>query len=407
MWPLIHYHPGEITFSEDAWQGYKRANRKFAETVARDLMEGDMIWIHDYHLMLVPAMLREIIGRQINIKIGFFLHTPFPSSEIFRILPVRLEILKGVLQADLIGFHTNDYARHFLSSCWILLYVHSIPTMLTSKLALTRNLISGLPTTTATVTFRGRTIKVGAFPIGIDPSFFTSNLISESVQSRLRSLEDEFSDTKVMVGVDRLDYVKGVPQKLRAFEILLETHPEWVGKVVLIQVAIPTRGEVEEYKNLRYLVNELVGRINGKFGTFEYTPIHFMHQSVTFPELLALYAISDVCVEYIACQQDRKGSLILSEFAGSAQSLAGALVVNPWNEEEMARAILRAVTMDTDERNHRWEKMVGWVRKHTSAFWGESFVRQLMKSGEEQEHKWLQVSHDPLPTRIDWRSYDG
>ena len=223
-----------------------------------------------------------------------------------------------------------------------------------------------------------------------------------------------------MVGVDRLDYVKGVPQKLRAFEILLKTHQEWVGKVVLIQVAIPTRGEVEEYKNLRLLVNELVGRINGKFGTFEYTPIHFMHQSVTFPELLALYAVSDVCIvastrdgmnlvsfEYIACQQERNGSLILSEFAGSAQSLAGALVVNPWNEEEMARAMLRAVTMDAEERKQRWEKMSGWVRKNTSSFWGESFVRQLMKAGEEQEHKWLQVSHDPLPSRIDWRSYDG
>ena len=123
MWPLIHYHPGEITFSEDAWQAYKRANRKFAETIVKDLMEGDMIWIHDYHLMLVPAMLHEIFSQVINIKIGFFLHTPFPSSEIFRILPVRLEILKGVLQADLIGFHTNDYARHFLSTCWILLYV--------------------------------------------------------------------------------------------------------------------------------------------------------------------------------------------------------------------------------------------------------------------------------------------
>ena len=126
MWPLIHYHPGEITFSEDAWQGYKSANCKFAETIARDLVDGDVIWIHDYHLMLVPAMLRELVGRQsgqINFKIGFFLHTPFPSSEIFRILPVRLQILKGVLQADLIGFHTNDYARHFLSSCWILLYV--------------------------------------------------------------------------------------------------------------------------------------------------------------------------------------------------------------------------------------------------------------------------------------------
>lgn len=224
-----------------------------------------------------------------------------------------------------------------------------------------------------------------------------------------------------MVGVDRLDYVKGVPQKMRAFEILLETHPEWVGKVVLIQVAIPTRGEVEEYRNLRHLVNELVGRINGKFGTIEYTPIHFLHRSVDFAELLALYAVSDVCVvastrdgmnlvsfEYIACQQSRNGSLILSEFAGSAQSLGGALVVNPWNEEEMARAMLRAVTMDAEERKRRWEKMASWVKTHTSAFWGESFVKQLMKAGtEDVESKWLQVSYDPLPRRIDWRSYDG
>lgn len=231
-----------------------------------------------------------------------------------------------------------------------------------------------------------------------------------------------------MVGVDRLDYVKGVPQKMRAFEVLLETRPEWVGKVVLIQVAIPTRGEVEEYRNLRHLVNELVGRINGKFGTIEYTPIHFLHRSVDFPELLALYAIADVCVvastrdgmnlvsfEYIACQAARHGSLILSEFAGSAQSLGGALVVNPWNEEEMARAMVRAVTMGGEERRQRWEKMDGWVGRNTSAFWGESFVKQLVKAGDDAEGsgvglskgKWLPVSHSPLPERIDWSSYDG
>ena len=248
MWPLFHYHPGEITFDEAAWNAYKETNRLFAQEVAKDVEDGDLIWIHDYHLMLLPSLLREEIGeKKKNIKIAFFLHTPFPSSEIYRILPVRNEILLGVLHCDLIGFHTYDYARHFLSSC---------------------SRILGLTTTPNGIDFQGKVVSVGAFPIGISPDKFSEGLKKQKVQDRIAALERKFQGVKLIVGVDRLDYVKGVPQKLHALEVFLTEHPEWVGKVVLVQVAVPSRQDVEEYQNLRAVVNELVGRINGKFGWY-------------------------------------------------------------------------------------------------------------------------------------------
>ncbi len=218
----------------------------FAKAVAREVQDGDLVWVHDYHLMLLPQMLREEIGMsKSNVKIGFFLHTPFPSSEIYRILPVREDILQGVLHSDLIGFHTYDYARHFLSSC---------------------SRILGLTTTPNGVEFQGKIVTVGAFPIGIDPDKFTEGLKKEKVKKRIAALEQKFQGVKLIVGVDRLDYIKGVPQKMHALEVFLTDHPEWIGKVVLVQVAVPSRQDVEEYQNLRAVVNELVGRINGKFG---------------------------------------------------------------------------------------------------------------------------------------------
>ena len=288
--------------------------------------------------MLLPRLLREKIAEKTNfedIKIGFFLHIPFPSSEIYRfvlhliasILPVRKEILIGVLQCDVVGFHTYDYARHFLSSC-------------------TR--ILGLSTMPNTVEFEGRTVHVGTFPIGIDPEKFIEGLKKPEIVNRIEVLKKKFEGVKILVGVDRLDYIKGVPQKLHAFEVFLEKHPEWIGKAVLVQVAVPSRyylsltlrQDVEEYQHLRHVVSELVGRINGRFGTVEFMPIHYLHKSVSFDELTALYAVSDACVvsstrdgmnlvsyEYISCQQDRHGVLILSEFAGAAQSLNGIIVM--------------------------------------------------------------------------------
>ncbi|SNX81752.1 probable TPS1 - alpha,alpha-trehalose-phosphate synthase, 56 KD subunit [Melanopsichium pennsylvanicum] len=448
LWPLFHYHPGEMNFDETNWLAYREANLRFAEKIRSIVRQGDMVWVQDYHLMLLPLMLRTLIegseqqgatsqrelehvrhgvdgtlqlqdddllaapsgydsvnrssspsddadgyqgrdsarspnatGRGLgtsdgssgrgSIKIGFFLHTPFPSSEIYRILPVRREILLGILHCDLIGFHTYDYARHFLSSC-------------------TR--ILGLPTMPNGAEFEGRYVHVGTYPIGIEPSQFEDGLKRQSVKERIRSLQRRFEGVKIIVGVDRLDYIKGVPQKLHALETFLQDHAEWVGKVVLVQVAVPSRQDVEEYQNLRATVNEAVGRINGRFGTVESMPIHFLHRSVSFDELCALYAISDACLvtstrdgmnlvsyEYIACQQERAGVMILSEFAGAAQSLNGSLICNPWDAFAVSDAIHEALTMPNNVRRENFEKLSRYVKKHTASWWGLSFVNDLKK----------------------------
>lgn len=372
LWPLFHYHPGEMNFDETAWAAYIEANKQFASAIASQVNDNDLVWVHDYHLMLLPQMLRELTKNKSNVRIGFFLHTPFPSSEIYRILPVRKEILLGVLSCNLIGFHTYDYARHFLSSV--------------------SRIVSDVKTVPNGIEYEGHSISVGAFPIGIDVDKFTEGVKQPNVVSRIEQLKKKFGDTQVIVGVDRLDYIKGVPQKLHAFEVFLTENPEWIGKVVLVQVAVPSRGDVEEYQSLRATVNELVGRINGKFGTVEFVPIHYLHKSVPFEELISLYYISDVCLvsstrdgmnlvsyEYIACQEENKGSLILSEFAGAAQSLNGAIIVNPWNIDELSESIKESLTLPEEKKAINFEKLFTYISKYTSAFWGENFVKELSK----------------------------
>ncbi|CAO3615110.1 unnamed protein product [Cunninghamella echinulata] len=373
LWPLFHYHPGEISFNEEWWEAYQKVNQLFADAIDEIVQDGDLVWVQDYHLMLLPSMLRNKTKK--DIKIGWFLHTPFPSSEIYRILPVRKEILLGVLESDLLGFHTYDYARHFLSSC-------------------TR--ILGLSTMPNGVEYEGRYVQVGTFPIGIDPDKFTEGLKNQKIQDRIAQLKSRFGDCKLIVGVDRLDYIKGVPQKMHALEVFLSEHPEWVGKVVLVQLAVPSREDVEEYQQLRSTINELVGRINGQYGTVEFVPIHFMHRSIPFEELVALYAAADVCLvsstrdgmnlvsyEYISSQQNTHGVLILSEFAGAAQSLNGSIIVNPWNTEEMANAIYEAVTMSDEARKSNHQKLYRYVTKYTAAYWGASYVNELRRVSEE------------------------
>ncbi|KAJ3145866.1 Trehalose-6-P synthase/phosphatase complex synthase subunit [Geranomyces michiganensis] len=377
LWPLFHYHPGEINFNEEHWEAYQQVNQAFADEVAEMTNDGDIIWVQDYHLMLLPTMLRERLleHNKKDVKIGFFLHTPFPSSEIYRILPVRKQVLLGVLNCDLLGFHTYDYARHFMSSCTRILGLHTMP--------------NG-------VEFEGRVVHVGTFPIGIDTDKFAEGLKTQKISQRIQQLKDKFKGVKLIVGVDRLDYIKGVPQKLHALELFLSQHPEWIEKVVLVQVAVPSRQDVEEYQNLQRVVNELVGRINGRFGTIDYAPIHFMHRSVQFDELVALYAVADACLvsstrdgmnlvsyEYIVSQQDRHGVLILSEFAGAAQSLNGSIIVNPWNTAELSQAIHDAVTMPDDLRKANHQKLYRYVTKYTAAYWGLTFVKELQRVTEQ------------------------
>lgn len=416
LWPLFHYHPGEINFDEATWDAYLKANAAFADSLMDIVKDGDLVWVHDYHLMLLPAMLRQRVdmhnkrnGTQWSIRIGFFLHTPFPTSEIYRILPVRKQVLLGVLQSDLIGFHTYDYARHFLSSCARVLSLNTLP--------------NG-------VEFDGRLVHVGTFPIGIDPEKFAQGLKSDKISRRIAYLRSKFAGIKILVGVDRLDYIKGVPQKLKAFEMFLKQRPEWVGKVILVQIAVPSRQDVEEYQRLEQLVNQMVGRINGKYGTVDFMPIHFMHKSVTFDELVALYTISDACVvsssrdgmnlvsyEYICCQQENHGVLVLSEFAGAAQSLNGAILMNPWNTEEHAEALYEAVTMPAEQRAANQAKLFRYVNKHTAAYWGLSFVNDLKRISEES-NGYLMLSRLPVDVvernfcasqkrRVIFLDYDG
>ncbi|KAJ9183043.1 hypothetical protein P3X46_006961 [Hevea brasiliensis] len=353
----------------------------FADVVNKHYEEGDVVWCHDYHLMFLPKCLKEYSS---NMKVGWFLHTPFPSSEIHRTLPSRSELLRSVLAADLVGFHTYDYARHFVSAC-------------------TR--ILGLEGTPEGVEDQGRLTRVAAFPIGIDSDRFIRALEVPQVQDHIKELEERFSGRKVMLGVDRLDMIKGIPQKILAFEKFLEENSHWRDKVVLLQIAVPTRTDVPEYQKLTSQVHEIVGRINGRFGTLTAVPIHHLDRSLDFPALCALYAVTDVALvtslrdgmnlvsyEFVACQDSKKGVLILSEFAGAAQSLgAGAILVNPWNITEVADSIRQALTMSCEEREKRHRHNFAHVTTHTAQEWAETFVSELNDTVIEAQLRTRQV----------------
>ncbi|KAJ4981301.1 hypothetical protein NE237_032138 [Protea cynaroides] len=388
LWPLFHYLglPQEDRLAttrsfQSQFDAYKMANQMFADVVYKHYKEGDVIWCHDYHLMFLPECLKKYDSK---MKVGWFLHTPFPSSEIHRTLPSRSELLKSVLSADLVGFHTYDYARHFVSAC-------------------TR--ILGLEGTPEGVENQGRLTRVAAFPIGIDSERFIRALELPQVQDHVRELKERFAGRKVMLGVDRLDMIKGIPQKILAFEKFLEENADWRDKVVLLQIAVPTRTDVPEYQKLTSQVHEIVGRINGRFGTLTAVPIHHLDRSLDFHALCALYAVTDVALvtslrdgmnlvsyEFVACQDLKKGVLILSEFAGAAQSLgAGALLVNPWNVTEVAKAIGLALDMSAEEREKRHRHNFLHVTTHTAQDWAETFVSELNDTIVEAQLRTRQI----------------
>ncbi|XVF40244.1 hypothetical protein PTKIN_Ptkin01aG0096500 [Pterospermum kingtungense] len=388
LWPLFHYLglPQEDRLAttrsfQSQFDAYKKANQLFADVVNEHYEEGDVVWCHDYHLMFLPKCLKE---RNSKMKVGWFLHTPFPSSEIHRMLPCRSELLRSVLAADLVGFHTYDYARHFVSAC-------------------TR--ILGLEGTPEGVEDQGKLTRVAAFPIGIDSDRFIQAIELPQVQDHMKELKERFAGRKVMLGVDRLDMIKGIPQKILAFEKFLEENPDWRDKVVLLQIAVPTRTDVPEYQKLTSQVHEIVGRINGRFGTLTAVPIHHLDRSLDFHALCALYAVTDVALvtslrdgmnlvsyEFVACQASKKGVLILSEFAGAAQSLgAGAILVNPWNVTEVASSISYALNMPADEREKRHHHNFMHVTTHTSQEWAATFVSELNDTIVEAQLRTIQI----------------
>jgi trehalose 6-phosphate synthase/phosphatase len=339
IWPLFHYLLDRVPASILHWEDYVRANERFADAVAAEARATDLIWIHDYHLLLLPGMLRE---RLPDARIGFFLHIPFPSSEVFRVLPHRESVLGGLLGADLIGFHTFNDQRHFSAALLSVL---------------------GLETEVDRIEVAGRSAQLRVLPMGADVRGFTDLASQAAVGEQSRKLRAAHEADKLVLGVDRLDYTKGLSHKFLAVERLLERNPQYRGKFRLLQVAVPSRENVSAYRELKREIEEIAGRINGAYGTLHSAPIHYVYDSVNETELAGSYRAADVMLvtplrdgmnlvakEYVASRVDGDGVLVLSEFAGAASELADALIANPYDVSAIAAALDRALTMPQAER---------------------------------------------------------
>ncbi len=367
LWPLFHYLTDRL--DSDVWRDWKtyaEVNQLFAETIAEHYEPGDTVWVHDYQLALVPVLLRQLIP---EATIGFFLHIPFPSSDVFRILPWRTEILEGMLGADLLGFHTYTYLRHFSRSV---------------------NLILGLDVDGDHLHYSDRDVRLGVFPMGIDATEFSRVADSEDIVAEVRKIRSESSGQKLLLGIDRLDYTKGLPRRLLAIDRLLTREPSLRGKVRLVQVVVPSRSKVESYKAYRQELDEMVGRINGAHGTVNAVPVHYLYHSISQEQLVALYKAADVMLvtplrdgmnlvakEFVASRTDEDGVLILSEFAGAASELAEALIVNPYDSDGVATAILRAFDMPKEERATRIRGLRRRVQSNDSFHWANAFLETL------------------------------
>jgi trehalose 6-phosphate synthase/phosphatase len=366
LWPLFHYQIDRVPVDPTGWEAYRRVNEKFADVVAQSYQDGDAIWVHDYQLMLVPWLLRK---RLPDARIGFFLHIPFPSSEVFRILPWRREILRGLLGADLVGFHTRAYLRHFATS-------------------LTR--IDGMDVRNDRVHLEDRTVRLGVFPMSVDTAVFEALARDPEVAADAAAIREDAGGRRILLGVDRLDYTKGIPRRLLALERLFAKEPALRDQLRYIQIAVPSRGTVDSYQLFRREVEEAVGRINGASATLRSTPIHYMHQSVSRRQLVALYCAADVMIvtplrdgmnlvakEFVASRVDGDGVLVLSEFAGAADELSDAVVVNPYDVEAVRRAIKHALTMDERMRRERMKSLRRLVQEHDVHHWAAEFIEQL------------------------------
>lgn len=381
IWPLFHYFLEYSEFELDSWNIYKEVNQKFADAILEKANDDDTIWVHDYQLMLVPQMVRK---ERPNISIGFFLHIPFPSYEIFRTLPWREEVLNGLLGSDLIGFHTYDYERHFLSSVRRLL---------------------GLEVSFNDIYLDDRVIKVDSFPMGIDYKKFSDAAKEHSektekqkseLQRRLDTHKKSDPEAKFFLSIDRLDYSKGIAKRLYAFEYFLNKYPQYKEKVRLIILAVPSRSNVPQYQLLKKEIDELVGRINGEFSTVSWTPIWYFYRSMPFENLIDLYTSSDiawltplrdgmnlVAKEYIATRTDKTGVLILSEMAGSANEMNESLLINPNNFEQIADALKEAITMPKAEQKRRNTILQKRLERYNVEKWANDFMNSLLDQKEK------------------------
>jgi trehalose 6-phosphate synthase/phosphatase len=383
IWPLFHYFTEFSEFEIVHWQAYECVNHKFAEVVLKHLEPGDKVWIHDYQLMLLPKLIRE---ERPDVSIGFFLHIPFPSFEVFRNLPWRKEILEGLLGADLLGFHTYNYERHFLSSVRRLL---------------------GYEINFNAINLENRVVKADTFPMGIDYDKFSEKAKEHSQRSIKDKSEiqreiDKYlltnPEVKLILSIDRLDYTKGIANRLLAFEHFLEKYPVFRTKVTLVMLTVPSRSNVPQYQLMKSEVDQQVGRINGKYSTVNWTPVWYFYRSMPFDNLIDLYTSSEISLilpirdgmnlvakEYIASRVDGKGVLILSEMAGAAQEMSESIIVNPNNMEEIADALKDAFTMPEEEQRSRNLVLQARLKRYNIVKWADDFMSSLEKASENQK----------------------
>ena len=375
LWPLFHYFPSLVVFKKEYFEAYLKINHLFADKIAAIYQPGDVIWVHDYQLMLLPNMIRQRIP---DATIGFFLHIPFPSYEIFRLMPTdwKKVILEGLLGADLVGFHTHDYVQHFIQSAKMIVKVES---------------------QFNTIYYNNRVVKADQFPIGIDYEKFKEASLDETVVKISTALEDKFYDQKVIFSVDRLDYTKGLESRLDGFEEFLTLYPEWKERVVFILNLIPSRDTIPTYNDRKRQVEERVSTINGKYSTLQWQPLIYRYNHLAFDELCALYQVADVALitplrdgmnlvakEYIASCID-KGVLVLSELTGAASELNEALLVNPTDTTEVANAINQALTMPLMEQRSRLSYMQRRIADYNVLRWINDFLEQLGAAKKEQD----------------------
>jgi trehalose 6-phosphate synthase/phosphatase len=366
LWPLFHNFTSKLHFDADSWEAYIAANHLFCDAVVAEFHPGDRIWVHDYHLMLLPNLLRE---RLPNAAIGYFLHIPFPASDIFSILTRGEELLGGLLGADLIAFHTHLHLQHF-------------------RMSLRRLL--GTESAVDRLDLSGREVRLQALPIGIAPADFLGIKDQPETSDQLARLRERYKGPKLIVAVDRLDYTKGIPERLRTFRRLLTNNPELIGKVVLMQVAVPSRENIGTYQNLRNEVHELISEINGDFGSSDWVPIVYIHRGIPRPELVAIYQFADVAwvsplrdgmnlvaKEYVVCHPEGDGTLVLSSFAGAAAEMGEALLVNPFDEERTALSVKRALTMSDEEKHDRMLALHERVLRNNVFAWSDGFLSLL------------------------------
>jgi trehalose 6-phosphate synthase/phosphatase len=377
LWPLFHYFIDYSKFNDNHWDTYFQVNKKFCDVVVSNIEKNGTVWVHDYQLMLLPKMIRDL---RPDLSIGFFLHIPFPSYEIFRIFPRRKELLEGILGADLVGFHTYNYERHFLSS---------IKRILRKEVNFNR------------ISHDSREIAVNTFPMGIDYEKFhnaakTHERLKKSQESNLKKQLDLHKKSsqkgKLILSIDRLDYTKGIINRVKAFEIFLEKYPQYLGKVRLVMLTVPSRSDVSDYKNLKKETDELVGRINGKFATVNWTPIWYYYRAMNFDDLIDLYMNSDIAMitplrdgmnlvakEFVSTRVNLDGVLILSEMAGASIELFDSILVNPFDLDQMSESILKALEMPAHEQKRRMLTMQKRLSRYTVQRWAKDFIDSLSK----------------------------